>query len=284
MTDRKNWKLGASTCILRGWENHTEGGFDLYKKADIKCAELSLAVWQGDYENLDFYENPEKLYGIAKNSGVEFTSLHAPFSADISFSHPDSGMRQMAVDKIKKAISSAAKIGIKTIVMHPSGAHYENYPDREVLIRQCVSLVGEVYAHCKGLGVTLAVENLTGKGLCGTPEEMIRLLKEYDELKVCFDTNHCTHILPEDYLDALLKAGMKGRIAAVHISDYFLKKELHLLPGEGKINWEAVLSKLEELDFNGVFMYEVTGSCIKNTLYSPQNVKVNFECLIHKRR
>lgn len=280
MTDRKNWSVGASTCILQGDNNYTEKGFSLYEKAGIKYAEVSLAVWTGAYEKLDFYEHPEKIYEIAKRSNVEFSSLHTPFSCDISLSHPDEAQRKVAVDTVKRAVSSAAKIGIKIMVLHPSGAHYENYPYREALINQSIGHVGEIYAHCESLGVTLAVENLTGRGVCGRPEEMIRLLNEFPNLKMCFDTNHCTHILPEDYLDTLVKAGMQGRVAAVHISDFDLSEEKHRIPGDGKINWDKVLSKLEELDYSGVFMYEVAAPHDRNEVYTPQIVADNFRELV----
>lgn len=276
MTNRNSWKLGASTCILRGWENHTEQGFEAYSMAKIKYAEFTVPVWTGAFEKLDFYNHPEKVVEAAKKCDITISSLHAPFSSEVSFSHPDENKRKTAVETIKRAISSAARARIKIMVMHPSGAHYENYPDREVLFTQCKNHVGEIYAHCESLGVTLAVENLTGRGVCGTPSEMVEMLEVYPNLKVCFDTNHCTHILPEDYLDALIKAGMQGRIAAVHISDYDLCEEKHRLPGDGKINWESVLSKLEELDFDGVFMYEVSKGFDREEIYTPKMLADNF--------
>ena len=54
MTDRHNWKLGASTCILRGADNHTDEGFASYKDAGIKYAEFTVPVWDGSFEKLDF--------------------------------------------------------------------------------------------------------------------------------------------------------------------------------------------------------------------------------------
>lgn len=280
MTNRHDWEPGASSCILRGWKNHTEEGFDLYRQAGIKYAELSVSVWDNSFEQLDFYDHPEKIQETAKRSGVEFVSFHAPFSADVSFSNPDSAMRRKASEIIKKAIHSAAAIGIKTMVMHPSGAHYDKYTDREALVRQCIEHVGEIYEFCEKENVTLAVENLTGRGVCGTPDEMLHFLNAFPNIKVCFDTNHCERILPQDYLDTLLKAGMKGRIATLHVSDYNLEKEMHLLPCEGEINWNNLITKLEQLEYSGTFMYEVSANRDKNIIYTPQMVKNNFESLM----
>lgn len=277
MTNRKDWRLGASSCILRGWENHNDKGFSAYKEAGINCAEFSVTVWTDSFENLDFYDHPEKIYEIAKCAGVEFTSFHAPFSQDISLSHPDEKQRKIAVDTIKRAISSAAKIGIKTMVIHPSGGHYDEYDDRNIIKNQSIECVGEIYRHCESLGVTLAVENMTGKGICGNPGEMIAMLNKYPNLKVCFDTNHCANILPEDYLDELIKAEMQGRIATLHISDYDLCEEKHRIPGDGKISWDKVMAKLEELEYNGVFMYEVSSPKDRDEIYTPQKIAENFK-------
>ena len=282
MTDRHNWQVGASSCILRGWKNHTEEGFDLYRQAGIKYAELSVSVWNNSFEGLDFYDNPQKIKEIAKRCDVEFAAFHAPFSVDISFSNPAPIARHTAAEIIKRAIHSAAQIGIKTMVLHPSGAHYEKYSDRKFLVKQCIDHVGEIYDFCEKEGVVLALENLTGRGVCGTPEEMLLFLNAFPNMQVCFDTNHCAYILPEDYLHTLLKAGMKGRIATLHVSDYNLDKEMHVMPGEGKINWNELITRLEQLDFSGVFMYEVSGNSEKNILYTPQMVADNFRAIIHQ--
>lgn len=280
MTNMKNWQTGASTCILRGWQNHSAQGFQLYRQAGIKYAELSVPVWNNSFEELDFYDHPEKICTVAESCGVELVSLHTPFSVDVSFSNPDPIARHTAAEIIKRAIYSAARIGTEIMVLHPSGSHYEKYDDRGILVKQCMEHVAEIYDYCEREGVTLALENLTGRGVCGTPQEMIGFLNAFPNLRVCFDTNHCSHILPEDYLSELLQAGMRGRIAALHVSDYNLEKEMHLLPGEGKINWKKLLTRLEQLDYNGVFMYEVSGNIEKNIRYTPQMVKDNFDTLL----
>lgn len=284
MTNRHNWKPGASSCILHGWKNHTEEGFALYKEGNIKYAELSVSVWTGAYEELDFYEHPEKIYEIAKHSGVCFTSFHAPFSREVSLSNPDKKARDEAYEIIVKAIRAAAKIGIKVMVLHPSCGYRECFEGtRDKYIEQIIGEVKRINDVCRTLGVVLAVENMTLEGMCHSAEEMIVLLNEFPDAMVCFDTNHSMTSSPEEYLDELIKAGMRGRIANVHISDYDLCEEKHRLPGDGKINWQKVLTKLEELDYNGVFMYEVSNPKDRDIIYTPKMVKENFDKLMSDR-
>lgn len=281
MTDRQNWSAGASTCILGGWKNHTEEGFKCYKEGNIKYAELSLAVWTGAYEELDFYESPEKVYEAAKRSGVEFCSFHAPFSMEISLSNPDKAAREKACEVIIKSIRAAARIGIKNMILHPSCGYRELFEGaRDKYIEQIVREVRRINEVCRDLGAVLAVENMTLEGMCCIPEEMILLLKKIPDVMVCFDTNHSMHCTPEEYLDKLIKAGMMGRISNVHISDYDYGEEKHRMPGDGKINWNTIISQLEVLDFNGVFMYEVSKAKDRGIVYTPKMVKENFEKMI----
>lgn len=279
MTDRKNWQLGASSCILGGYKNHTVEGFGKYRTAGIKYAELCLPIWNEAYDAVDFYEHPEKIKNIAESAGVTFATFHAPFSHEVSLSIPEKEGREYSHTVFEKTIGNAAKIGIKKIILHPTSAYDECYPDRQFYLEQTTEEVARINAFCQKLGVELAVENMKPDHITCRSSEMIYLLENIPGLKMCIDTNHSLIEKTEDFLDALLKAGMKGRIIASHISDCELEVEQHRLPGEGKINWEGVLGKLEELDFNGVFMYEVAKSDIG--IYSPDDVAENFKKLIN---
>ena len=280
MTDRKKWRLGASSCILRGYENFTPEGFMRYKEGGVKYAELILPIWNDAYEAVDFYEHPEKVKEMAESQGVTFATFHAPFSHEVSLSIPEKEGREYSHRILQKTILSAAKIGIKIAVLHPTSAYDECYPDRQFYLEQTMHEVKRLNEFCKSIGVRLAVENMKPDHITCRSSEMIYLLKNIPDLMVCFDTNHSLIEPPEDYLDALLKAGMKGRIIATHVSDCDLSEESHRIPGDGKINWEAVIHKLEELDFDGVFMYEVSKPFDREKEYSPKEIADNFRQLV----
>lgn len=280
MTDRKEWELGASSCILMGHRNHNAEGFAKYRAAGIKHAELSLPIWDESFDAIDFYEHPEKIKEIAESQGVRLTTFHAPFSSEVSLSIPEKEGREYSHKVFERTIGSAAKIGIKTIVLHPTSDYDDCYSDRQFYLEQTMQEVKRVNELCKRLGVQLALENMKPDHITCRSSEMIYILQNIPELKVCFDTNHSLIEAPEDYLDALLKSGMRGRIAATHVSDCDLVVEQHRLPGDGKINWQALIRKLEELDFNGVFMYEVSKAADREKAYSLQDVADNFGKLI----
>lgn len=110
-------------------------------------------------------------------------------------------------------------------------------------------------------GAYIAVENLPRTCLGNTADEVSLLVSANDKLKVCFDTNH---LLNEDNISFMDK--LADKIITVHISDYDFINERHWLPGEGKNDWNAIISKLQEIGYNGVWMYEINLKCPKTII------------------
>ena len=52
------------------------------------------------------------------------------------------------------------------------------------------------------------------------------------------------------------------------------------MPGEGTADFAAVTKKLREMEYKGVFMYEVSGNKEKGVRYTPKAVKENFDTVI----
>ena len=53
----------------------------------------------------------------------------------------------------------------------------------------------------------------------------------------------------------------KFRLISLHISDYDFINERHWLPGEGKLDWQAILNAFKNIGYNGVWLYEIDFSC-----------------------
>lgn len=276
MTNSKNWALGASSCILNSFAGHTDQGFAMYREAGIKYAELS--VQHDGLEKIDFYEHPEKIYEIAKNSGVEFWSFHVPFSGSLHVANIDDSQNENAMTIIEKSIRSALKIGIKTIVIHPSSEPNSD-ETRAFRLERSIKNLKYLAGICTENGAKLAVEDLPRTCLGNNSFEILTYLNEVPEMDLCFDTNHLTMQTNEDFLADLTEHKMHGRIRTVHISDYDFIDERHRLPGDGCNDWKAIIAKLEELDYNGVFMYELSKP-LEREAVSPKDVFENFKELM----
>lgn len=258
MTDRKSWALGAASCILGSVDNFTKEGFSLYTNAGIKYCELS--IWPQHMERFDFIDHPEKLGKVISDAGVSVYSLHLPYTDGATLSSPDEEITKASLDIIKKAVRSAAKLGAKVVVIHPAAGHFDEWNTREEMINHSIACVKEICEYADSFGIKCAVENLPRLGIGRTPQEIIAYLREIPSLGMCFDLNHSLLQTNEEYFAELAKAGMHGRIYHIHVSDYDMEDEKHWLPGKGINDWEMILSKLEEFDYSGAFMYEVSAS------------------------
>ena len=260
MTNRNDWKLGAATGILRGVDNFTPEGFSQYKKASVECCELS--IWPQHMERFDFIDHPEKLGNIIKDAGVRIHSVHLPYTDGASLSSPDEKITKDSLDIIKVAIRAAAKIGAKVVVIHPSAGHYDEWDSREELLCHSIKCVKEVCEYANSFNLKCAVENMVKGGICNKASEILRYLKEIPSLGLCFDLNHSLIDTNEEVFNRLIEENMHGRIYHIHVSDYDFVNERHWLPGRGITDWNMIMSKLEELNYEGAWMYEVGGEGI----------------------
>ena len=71
--------------------------------------------------------------------------------------------------------------------------------------------------------------------------------------KVNLDVNHSN--LRESLPDVIRSAG--DLLATTHVSDNHGKAEGHLMPGEGTIDFDAVVSALLEIGYGGPYNFEV---------------------------
>lgn len=83
---------------------------------------------------------------------------------------------------------------------------------------------------------------------------MLRIMESNSDLRICFDVNH---LIKETHREFVKKVGRY--IATTHISDYDFIDERHWPPMKGQIPWGEVQSALEEVDYNGPFIYEAEG-------------------------
>ena len=274
MTSRNSWKPGVGIRILDNDGGFSPEGFGKYKENGIPYAELSLR--HNELENMNFYEKPEILNNLANSSGVEFWSFHIPFGNEINPAILNEKESKEAMAIMEKGIRAAAKIGIQTMVIHPS-AEPNKPEERREKMKKSIENMKILSDLCRSLGAVLAVEDLPRTCLGNCSDEIIEFLDAIPSLMLCYDTNHLTVQKNSDFLNALIEHGLHGRIRTIHVSDYDGIDEKHRLPFDGVNDWKDILSKLEMLDYNGVFMYEVDKAWDRDKPYTVKDVAQNFE-------
>ena len=216
-----------------------------FAEAGIYYTEISLS--KEKCEAFDFAL--AKKY--SENSGVKLWSFHLPFMpfTEVDISSPL--IAKKSAEYLAEYIKKGADAGIEKFIIHPSGEPIVPFLRRKHMENAKESLF-RLTEVAKANGAVLCAEDLPRTCLGRDSDEISELLSVSDDLAVCLDTNH---LLTESLPDFIRKVG--GRIVTTHISDYDFKDEKHWLPGEGKIDWNGVVSALEDVGYNGVWLYEV---------------------------
>ena len=238
------YKIGLSVASYLA----TEEMFQNLKSAGILAIEIS----HGSTKHLE-YDNLPQFAEWAQQYGIELWSYHLPFWDDnmkfISISDVET-----ADDTVKlfcDLIEQCATVGIKNFVIHTSGEPIKDDEHVEHMTRAQQSLrILADFASSKG--VVICVENLPRTCLGKNSEEILKLISSHPALRVCFDTNH---LLKESYVDFI--CALKDKIVTTHISDYDFVDEKHWLPGEGLVDWNLLYQTLKDVEYDGVWLYEL---------------------------
>ena len=239
------YKIGLS-CGMEG-KPLTGETFQACREVGIHAMEISL--FKEEYKDIDY----NKISVLSKEYGVELWSMHLPFSVswNIDVSAIEKEVRQSTVKYFKELIAKASDIGIGKFVVHPSCEPISDEMRTEK-IKYSQESLNDLAEFADTYGSVIAVENLPRTCLGRDSKEMLELISVNDKLKVCFDTNH---VLKENVVDFV--KNVNDRIVTLHVSDCDFVNERHWLPGEGKIDWPALIAALQDVNYNGVWMYEI---------------------------
>ncbi len=190
-----------------------------------------------------------------KAAGLKVWSVHLPFSRTLDISVLNDSLRTANVEFIAQMMEMSAEIfHPQCFVLHPSSEPItqEERSDRLANSHASIGVLAEV---ARELGIMLCVENLPRTCLGQNSTEMLQLIEGYEDVRLCFDTNHLFFQPHDEFL-----AGVgKGKIGTVHLSDFDFENECHWIPGEGQIAWGALWKGIRESGYDGIFMFECYG-------------------------
>ncbi|MBQ8208031.1 MAG: sugar phosphate isomerase/epimerase [Clostridia bacterium] len=246
----KKWQIALSSCF---WGTANEENLKIMFK---ECAEggiKAVEISTGDLhiaEALDW----DMIKSLADENGIEIWSYHIPFAPfhKIDPCFEDEEKRQETVKIFTELAEKAAKVGVKNFVIHPSG---EPNPDdrRSLRIAQSKKSFAEMAESFAKFGGRPLVEDLPRSCLGNCSEDIAEIISADERIGVIFDTNH---LLKQDNIEFIKAVG--NRIVSTHVSDYDFTDEKHLLPGEGKIDWPALMHALDEVGYEDPILYELS--------------------------
>ena len=219
-----------------------------FARAGVACAEISMPG--RDYAGFPYAEFARH----ARDCGVAIRSFHLPFYTDetVDPAALDPGVRRRTAELHAHYVRVAASMGARIAVVHACLEPVEDADRAERLARakESMAALADIGA---AQGVTVCVENLPRSCLGNTSAELADIVACDPRLRVCFDVNH---LLLESHADFLSRLG--PLVATLHVSDYDFVNERHWLPGEGKIDWNALADGLDAIGYEDAFTYELS--------------------------
>lgn len=254
--------LSVDTNVLRDkYDDIT--AIKMIKEAGFDAYDYSMFRAKGERDMLgdDYIERARNLRKISDEIGILCRQAHAPFSFQytnkIDISDPE-------YLKIVRSMEVASILGAKNIIVHtvkkdlPNGFDLENY-SRE--------FYRSFIPYCEKYNISISVENLVGRHpetkekfeVFSNPLKHIEFVKSLESkyFNICIDVGHSALLgyMPEDVINAMDSSLFK----TIHIHDNDFERDSHVLPYEGKTDWEAVTKALANIGYEGDFSFELEG-------------------------
>lgn len=180
---------------------------------------------------------------------VKLRSVHAPlFSSSgeshernfpISLSYLEKRRRIDSMDEVKRTIEIAEFLPFTYLVLH-LGLEDEEYDLRK--FDAAFTSIEHLKIFAKERGVQLLLEN--NSSALGNPDRIYDFIHYTRlDLKVCIDVGHA--FLTGEVRPAIEK--LADRAASVHVHDNHRERDEHLMPFDGKIDWDDTMRSLRQL-------------------------------------
>lgn len=247
------WEVGLSTGIA--YRHPIEEVLDPIARAGFRAVEISTAP---QHLALTDHRRLEAVRDRMAALGLRSHSLHAPFGHDVNLTSPDAGQRRDALERLTQAADALQTLGGVHYVIHPGGEDQRWIWEKQARLAHSVEGLTRVWEACRLRGLTLVVETPLPHLLGGQTEDFSWVLERLpvEGTRVCLDTSHTS--LGGSLFEVIERFG--SRIVHVQASDNRGVTDDHLPPGEGVIDWSHVVSALERVGYEGVFMLEVAGN------------------------
>jgi len=215
------------------------------------------------------YHDPaavDALAGWLAETGLTLHGIHAPITTSlsdgdrwgdvISNAVSDSTARQAAVREADAALNIARRVPAEVFVVHlgtPTSQGGEN--NRAAALRS----IEEICRLADPVGIRVAVEVIPNA--LSDPQSLVTLLErdlDAPRAGICLDFGHA--FLMGDVADAV--EIVAEHLITTHVHDNRGKQDDHLVPFDGKIDWDVALMTMQKVGYEGTYLLEVanTGS------------------------
>lgn len=235
-----------------------EGALDLFCEAGFSA--LDFTMYSSDKIKEESWRDYAKnICELAKDRGISFNQMHAPFGGCAEF------YTKNTRPLLPSCIEFASIIGAKNIVIHPIQIpRYYGHEEEHFVMN--MEFYRSLAPYAKEYGVKIAIENMWQThpvnrhivdDVCADPYEHIRYfdtLDDGDAFTLCLDLGHVA--LCEREPENSIRLLGRDRLGCIHAHDVDYVRDLHTIPGLGRLNWEEICKALGEIDYRGEFTLE----------------------------
>jgi len=196
-------------------------------------------------------------------AGLGAWSVHAPIAETFvkgtwgrpySIASTDPAVRQEAVDESSAAIRAAGQLGCAVVVMHLGIPREQRVPPGDNDAASASRSLEVLARACESAGVRLALELIPNH--LSTAEALVGWLDgdlDVGSTGACLDVGHA-HLSGGAPEAAEL---LSGYIATTHVHDNRGRRDDHLVPFDGAVDWPATLMTLSKVGYAGPLVFEV---------------------------
>lgn len=251
---------------------------------------MKPSIFSNYFGTLDIYEMPKAFieagYYCTEISNTHFKPFmlgtadvkeYRKYIDDLGFSIPQGHLIFMnegnitsvdntyAIDNLKRNLDVFHELGVKAAVLH-----YSNFGTDWDPIEQWfdirIDALNKLISHIEGTDMSICLENLSRihDFDAGHLLKMCKAVDNPDHIGICLDTGHLNISKYGNQYDFIMQAG--SFLKATHVHDnrgeqHGLKGlpcDWHIMPFDGgNIKWEDIKRGIEDLNYQGLFNYEV---------------------------
>ncbi len=215
----------------------------LIKNAGFDC----VSLWGIDHEWTN-EEELRRLSALAEELGLEKEFLHTPYDVTgYIFEYGEKG--EAAYKVIENNVGLCSELGIPVCVVHITSWHHP-----EKLTKKGLERLEALARLAESRGVAIAAENIKHTFALEALEKI-----DSPALGFCYDSGH--RLCFEKEQDPLPRYA--SRLLTLHLHDNDASSDKHALPGDGKADWENIISLIDSSPYSGSLHLEVNADNTK---------------------
>ena len=260
----------------------------LAELAEFGFREIELFATLGHFD----YGDPSAVEALGRwlaDARLSLHSVHAPivdriengrWGRMLSTASADETARRQAVAECLAALEIARTIPFRFLVVHLGVPDALSSGDGDNSAAAARRSLEELTAAASSLGVQAAVEVIPNA--LSTPDRLVQLIEDELDLPaaavgICLDMGHAA--IMGDLADAV--DIVSGEMVTTHVHDNRGRRDDHLVPFDGRIDWATGLMSLQKVGYDGALVFELaSGPTPRESLEKTAIARQRFDSIL----